>query len=87
MSKGFWEYLLTPKQHSCELRECDVHKYFRNAFDKLQSSINKLEVHSCENMMTNLKSLADRFHFQEEWVSKLHKRIDELENQLKKDKE
>ena len=85
MSKGFWEYVFTPKQHSCELRDCEVHKYFRDSFTKLQQSVNKIETHSCNTHFEALKSLAERFEMSEKWVSKLHERIDKLEKLLKED--
>ncbi len=72
MAKSFWEYLTTSN-------ECETHKYFVERFTECVNKVDKMNLHSCDNMHQILESLAERFHYQELWISKLHKRIEELE--------
>jgi hypothetical protein len=56
-------------------------------YSDLRIRVNKLEGNKNDNgMLQACKSLAERFHYQEQWVSKLHEKIEVLEKQLK-DKE
>jgi hypothetical protein len=84
MAKSFWEYLTTPRKHACDIADCEPHKYFIERFNEYINKVDKIDIHSCEGMRKACESLAERFNYQEQWISKLHERIDTLENNKRK---
>ena len=86
MAKTFWEYLTTPRKHACDIADCEPHKYFVERFQECINKVDRMDLHSCEGMRKACEGLAERFHSQEKWVSKLHEKIEVLANKIK-DKE
>jgi len=84
--KSFWEYLTTPRKHACDITDCEPHNYFVERFNQCINKVDRMDLHKCDNKLEALEGLAQRFHFQELWISKLHTRLDELEKQIQKDK-